>query len=76
MIMKAKIKNIYRGTALVFLAIISSVFVVEATEYEYEICPGRGEKCVVSRNGVSNPLNSKKGKDRGAVEITIKKDKE
>lgn len=48
-----------------------SYLVLGDDDQDVEVCPGSGETCKVSKNGVSNPFNRSKGKDDSAIVIKL-----
>lgn len=69
-----KIVNRNKSTAYFKILILFFSFLafkVFAAAEDPVVCPGSGVACKVSKGGVSNPFNTEKGKDRGAIEIKL-----
>ena len=60
---------------LIFFKTVSlfsySFLALASEDQDVEVCPGSGESCKVSKNGISNPFNNSKGKDDSAIVIKL-----
>ena len=61
-------KLLYFVIFLVFLSVGHGP-TLASSDNEVIVCPGKGEKCSVSKNGISNPFNKQKGKTDAAIEM-------
>ena len=60
-------KYLYYLTFLLTGFLLMSSF----SDADVEVCPGKGETCKVTKNGIGNPFDKSKGKNDSAIVIKL-----